>query len=329
MLKQFLLLGLFMIPFQTWAQSTPIIAAGVPKFLAESENFESIFQTLADVGMTVFFPTFQFEEVPEAKSLRLETYFLPPCQPLNPALSAMLREKISLLVPGALFYSQLPEALPALEEDPMQVLLDCLGEQGIYAVYSYDEPVMQGVTLESVKRFYERVKQISLNLSVMMIHAPMLADNETLQAPQQKAVYFEQVKTYSQYADIVGFDVYLIPQSIAKVATPYSDDITRDYRLQLADYLEWLDRELPNKRHALVVQGFSYTYQFADGYLEEHYPPEVLATIRPPNRKELDEMLKVVQRHNAQVIWWGQSFIEEGEMALWEDILFVNKQVEH
>jgi hypothetical protein len=127
----------------------------------------------------------------------------------------------------------------------------------------------------------------------------------------------------------LALDVYPIPQSIAKVATPYSDDITRDYRLQLADYLEWLDRELPNKRHALVVQGFSYTYQFADGYLEEHYPPEVLADIRGPNREELSEMVSVVQEHGAQVIWWGQSFIEEDEMMLWNDILFVSKQARH
>jgi hypothetical protein len=311
---------------QNPVQPIPIVAAGVPKTLAEAENFAGIFHTLAEAGMTVFFPTFQFQEVPEVKSLGFETYFLPPCQPLNPALSAMLQEKVSLMVPGELLYPQLPAPLPAQEEDPLRALLACLSDKGVYGVYSYDEPVTQGVSLGSVRRFYERVKSIDPNLPVMMIHAPMLADAETLQTSEQRAAYLDNVKTYSQYADVVGFDVYPIPQHIAQVITPYSSDITQDYRLQLADYLQWLQAELPAKRHALVLQGFSYTYQFADGYLEENFPPEVLATIRPPSREELNEMVKVVQGHNAQVIWWGQSFIEEDEMALWNDILLVTKQ---
>ncbi len=323
----FLLISLQLGCSQAPISSTPIIAAGVPKPLAESQNFESIFHTLAKAGMTVFFPTFQFEEVPEAKGLGLEPLFLPPCQPLNPALSAMLQEQVSLMVPGALLYPQLPAPFPSQEEDPLKTLLSCLGDKGVYAVYSYDEPVMQGVSLASVRRFYERVKSINPNLPVLMIHAPMLTDAENLQTPEQRARYLNNVKTYSQYADVVGFDVYPIPQPIAKVATPYSTDETRNYRLQLGDYLQWLEAELPNKRHALVLQGFSYTYQFADGYLEENFPPEVLATLRPPNKEELSEMVKVVQEHKAQVIWWGQSFIEENEMALWNDILWVSKQV--
>ena len=177
-------------------------------------------------------------------------------------------------------------------------MLDCLGKKGIYGVYSYDEPVLQGVSLESVQRLYERVTSLDPTLPVLMIHAPMLTDNELLQTPEQKAAYLNNVKRYSQYADVVGFDVYPIPRDIAKVATPYSS-VPKDYRLQLADYLEWLDAELPDKRHALVLQGFSYTYQFADDYLEKYYPPEILAAIRPPNRIELSEMVGVVQGHNA------------------------------
>ncbi len=328
MFKRFFMFCLLVSLQLSYSQNlAPMIAAGVPKPLAEAEDFENIFHALAEAGMTVFFPTFQFEEIPEAKSLEFETYFLPPCQPLNPALSAMLQEKVSLMVPGELLYPQLPAPFPTQEEDPLRALLDCLGDKGIYGVYSYDEPVMQAVSLGSVRRFYERVKRIDPNLPVLMIHVPMLADAENLQTPEQRAAYLDNVKEYSQYADVVGFDVYPIPQLIAKVITPYSSD-TKDYRLQLTDYLNWLQAELPTKHHALVLQGFSYTYQFEDGYLEENFPPEVLAIIRPPNREELQEMVKVVQEHNAQVIWWGQSFIEEDETALWNDILFASKQAE-
>ena len=96
MKRLFLFIFLFSIQLgcsQVLIESTPIIAAGVPKTLAESGDFESIFQTLSDAGMTVFLPTFQYQEVPEAKSLSLDHYFMPPCQPLSDPLSAMLQAK--------------------------------------------------------------------------------------------------------------------------------------------------------------------------------------------------------------------------------------------
>ena len=238
----------------------------------------------------------------------------------------MLQENVSLIVPGVFFYPQLPESLPTLEEDPLQVLSSCLGEQGVFAVYSYDEPVGQGVSLESVKRFYERVKAINPQLPVMMIHKPIIADDVTLQTPEQKAAYLNDVKQYSQYADIVGFDVYPIPSHIAQAISPYSSDISTDYRIILDDYMKWLKTELPNKRLALVLQGFSFIHQFEEGYLEENFPTDFLATVRAPSKEELSEMVKVVLKHNAYVIWWGQSFLEEADLKLWEDILSVSRE---
>jgi hypothetical protein len=302
-----------------------IIAAGVPKPLGESKNFELIFRTLSEAGMSVFFPTFQYKEIPEAKSLGLETQFLPPCQPLNPALTAMLQENISLLVPGELLYPQLPAPFPTLEEDPLQALSSCLGEQGIFAVYSYDEPVGQGVSLESVKRFYERVKDINPQLPVMMIHKPLLADDEALQTPEQKTAYLDKVKSYSQYTDIVGFDVYPIPAHIAQVISPYTVDYTTDYRILIADYLKWLRAELPDKQLALVLQGFSYTNQYEDSFLRENFPDDLLATVRAPSKEELSEMVRVVLEYDAYIIWWGQSFLEKADLQLWEDILSVSQ----
>ena len=187
----------------------------------------------------------------------------------------------------------------------------------------------QGVSLESVKRLYEHVKSIDPNLPVLMIHAPLVLDVATMQTPEQRAAYLSKVKDYSQYADSVGFDVYPIPSHITQLATPYSDDPTRDYRLVIEDYLQWLKTELPNKHHAIVLQGFSYTHLFEDAYLEQNIPADQLALIRPPSQEELEEMVKVVQRHNAQVIWWGQSHLEEEDMALWNDILLASKQARY
>ena len=107
----------------------------------------------------------------------------------------------------------------------------------VYGVYSYDEPVAQGISLESVKRLYEHVKSIDPNLPVLMIHALLVLDVAIMQSPEQRAAYLNKVIEYSQYADIVGFDVYPIPSHITQLATPYSDDPTRDYRLVIKDYL--------------------------------------------------------------------------------------------
>jgi hypothetical protein len=321
-----IIFALLILVSSTSLSQSVIIAAGVPKPLGESENFRAIFHTLSEAGISVFFPTFQYKEVPEAKSLGLEPLFLPPCQSPNAALTAMLQENVRLIVPGELLYPQLPASFPTLEEDPLQTLSACLGEQGIFALYSYDEPVGQGVSLESVQRFYERVKEVNPQLPVMMIHKPILADDATLQTPEQKAAYLNDVKAYSQYADIVGFDVYPIPSHIAQVISPYSSDPSTDYRIILDDYLKWLKKELPDKQLALVLQGFSYTNQYEDTFLQENFPADFLATIRAPNQEELGEMVKVVLEYNAYIIWWGQSFLEEADLQVWEDILLVSRE---
>lgn len=320
---QFCLLISFQLVF---SQPLPAIAAGVPKSLAEAGEFDKIFHTLHEAGLTVFLPHFQYQEAPVVKSLELDAYFMPPCQPLSAPLKAMMHAKVKMLVPAEIYYPQSPVPFPG--EDPLQALLDCLGDDGIYGVYSYDEPVYNGVSLESVRRLYEHVKRIAPNLPVLMIHRPILTDDEAMQTPEQREAYWQEVKEYSQYADIVGFDVYPIPQHIAKIATPYSSDDTKDYRLQLADYLKWLQAELPTKHHAMVLQGFSFTHLYKESFLKENVPSQVLDTVRPPTRKELSEMVKVVEAYNAQVIWWGQSLLKEADMALWEDILFATRQAQ-
>jgi hypothetical protein len=326
MFRRFILFCLLIDLQFVFSQSLPTIAAGVPKSLAETGEFDKIFHTLHEAGVTVFLPHFQYQEAPVVKSLELDAYFMPPCQPLSAPLKSMMQAKVKMLVPGEIYYPQVPTPLPS--EDPLQALLDCLGDDGIYGVYSYDEPGYNGVSLESVKRLYERVKSIDPNLPVLMIHRPMLTDDETMQTQEQREAYLNNVKEYSQYADIVGFDVYPIPQHIAKVATPYSSDETKDYRLQLADYLKWLQVELPTKHHALVLQGFSYTHLYEESFLKENVPSQVLDTVRPPTREELSEMVKVAEAYNAQVIWWGQSLLKEADMALWNDILFATRQAQ-
>jgi hypothetical protein len=304
-----------------------IIAAGVPKHLGEGQNFEQIFSELTESGINVFFPQSQYQEVPEAKSLGLESLFLPPCQPLNPALNAMQNENISMIVPAVLLYPPSPAPLPSLDADPIKALYDCLGKEAIFAVYSYDEPVAQGESLESVRRLYQRVKMIDPDLPVMMIHKPLLADDPLLQTSHQIADYLENVKRYSQYADSVGFDVYPLPQPMGQIISPYSSNPSTDYRVLIADYLQWLKTELPDKQPVIVLQGFSFTHLFEEKYLDENVPADMLATIRAPTKEELSEMVKVGLEYHAQIAWWGQSFLTEQDDQLWQDILSVSRDV--
>lgn len=41
-----------------------IVMAGVPRYLGESRDYETLFNALAEAGVIAFFPTFQYQEIP-------------------------------------------------------------------------------------------------------------------------------------------------------------------------------------------------------------------------------------------------------------------------
>lgn len=123
-------------PLPSGTIATPVFMAGVPKFLGESRDYDRIFQALADAGVTAFFPTFQYQELPDARSLGYEADFLPPCEADDPAFAAMREHGVKLIVPGQGLYPL--DAFPGPDDDPLRALMHCAGEEMIQAVLSID-----------------------------------------------------------------------------------------------------------------------------------------------------------------------------------------------
>src|SRR3712207_2444919 len=148
-------------------------AAGVPKSLGQSRDYDRIFSELRAAGFKLFFPTFQYLEQPAAKSLGFEIDFLPPCSADAPAFAALRRHNIQLVVPGEMLYPT-ESPFPPFASDPLRALIACAGRNNILGVASYDEPAHQGTPESVLQRLHQRVKQVDPTLPVLMVHAAMV-----------------------------------------------------------------------------------------------------------------------------------------------------------
>ncbi len=307
----------------TTAQQQPevtFIAAGVPTYVVDGRDYDRAFEQLADAGITVFFPTFQYQEIPDPRSLGYETDFLPPCSSEDPAFVAMRAHNIRLLAPGQLLYPP-GQPMPSDENDPLLALLECAGYEGVVGVLSIDEPFGAIRDPENpyqdVAALYERVKTVAPELPVLMVHAPVPAvvGGESI-TPALIDYYLGEVAVFSQYADAVGFDVYPIPSEVADVTTPYQGGAQVDHATTVAEYIQWL--QMLDKPYFMALQAFSYDRLYAD----------TTAAIRPPTEAELRDMVCItVQEGALAVVWWGQSFLTEDDAPLWESVLRVSSNV--
>lgn len=307
------------------APGSIVMAAGVPKSLGESENYEKMMSELRAGGISVFMPFSEYQELPESKSLGYEVDFYPQFKRSDRALEALKKHKIRLMVPGEILY---PEGkMPALKDDPLRKLLSWAGRGNVYGVFSYDEPVSR-TYLAKCKALYTRVKEIDESLPVIMIHAPVpesyLLNGKQVEPKSEADIgkYFSQVKNYSQYADIVGFDIYAIPKELMKVVGPCSSsrEVFLDYREAEEQYLSWLKKNLPLKQRLLVLQAFC---------LKDQGHPPLLAALygdRRPSPAELQDMVQIARRHGALISWWGQSLLkDQSGMEFWQEILKASK----
>ena len=317
------LLFVFMIVFQFpgHARATDLGVAGVPITLGKSRNYDSIFSGLKSAGITVYFPTSQYLEQPEAKSLGTETDFLAPCTPDSPAFKALRRHGLRLIVAGELLYLR-GKRLPPLAQDPLKDIIECAGREHIYGVLTYDEPVLSGASLESVAALYERVKAIDASLPVLMVHAPMIVDMPQFANPEGQKDYLDQVKSFSRHADVVGFDVYPVVKEINKVGSPSSKGEIVDHVTAIKDYTRWLRTSVPGQRYFMVLQGFSLSDQFEPELLRTMAPDSILDLIRAPNLSETQEMAQLSIDGGADLlVWWGVSFQKNDKSPIWRNIL--------
>ncbi len=300
--------------------STIIIAAGVPKPLGETEDFNLIFSTLQTHLISSFFPTFQYSELPPL-SLGLETKFIPPYSETSISPTVFSTTKTKLILPGGLLYPTPPTAFPTIDQDPLQQVIDFYGRENILAITNYDEPV-GWVSLDSIARkdypqmLYDRVKQIDPTIPVMMVHAPIIATVDNRDVTQAEVDgYLSSVKHYNQFADIIGFDIYPIPLGFPNITSPYNYPSTGTLNTIYKDYIDWLKLEGNGKPTLMALQGFGYN--MFDSNMTEGTDPTYF---------ELQTSLReCIDNDVSYVIWWGQGFITENNSTLWQNILNVSK----
>ena len=292
------------------AQNVEFMVAGVPKVLAESKNYDAIFSQLKRAGVGVFLPFSEYQEIPAPKSLDTEKEFFPQWKTNDLAIDALRKNGIKLLIPAAVLYPA--GKLPPIAEDPLRKVVDWAGRRNVFGVYTYDEPVLNN-SFAACEAVFKRVKQIDQTIPVVMVHAPIPESASTKDEFQK---YFDSVKAVSKFSDIVGFDVYAIPKDLMKVHGPYSgSEVILDYKQALSEYQNWLKRNLPAKRHFLVMQAFCQ---------EDQGHPHALAKLygdRRPTPAELQEMVSIASNANTSVAWWGQSLVKDRNLDFWQQIL--------
>ncbi len=307
---------------------TPIqfIAAGIPAQEFTSITWSSVFKKLAINNIRIFLPTFQYQEVPEAKSSGQEVAFLSPCESPHPAHAALKDAHVKLLIPLEVWYP-VQDQLPSLVDDPLKQFITCVGREHISGVTLYDEAIHVGVPLQKVKELYERVKLVDPTLLVLMVHAPVTAENDSMVTERERREYFEKVVAYSTYADVVGFDVYGVPALTAKISSPYASGAELSYDRAIEDYMLWLQNRIPNKQHLMVFQAFAFADQYSDEILAT-LPKELVDTASvSPSQAEIETMVSLAQKYNiAYVAWWGQSFLKKNS-TVWESILTTTKSL--
>ncbi len=300
-------------------------AAGVPQDMASARDYPALFDDLAANGISYFFPTFQYREVPEPLSFGFEGDFLPPCSPDDAAFRALRDSGVRLILPAELLY---PDArnMPPLADDPLAQVLECAGSGQVFAVTNYDEAPDKGVPLADVQALYERVKQIAPEMPVVMVHAPIILDKQQYASAAQRAAYLDAVLRYSEYGDIVGFDVYPVPQSLAQIGMPTVEAQLLGEVSTVAAYVQWLVENLPDKRHMMALQGFAFRDMFDPVYLAENFPPGLVESARPPSRTVLAVMLQPARLFDLElVVWWGQAALATADQAPWPDILDLSR----
>lgn len=309
------------------AEQINFVVAGAPSDLVADRDYLTLFTLLRQNGVTGFFPTFQYQEVPRARSYGYESDFAPPCSPNDRAFKA-LASGIKLVLPAELVYPH-PSIFskPMSANDPLTQIIACAGRSNIAGITSYDEAAFQGVSHSDVKGFYDHVKAIDETLPVLMVHGPLVADRRAFNTSSKRRAYLEKVVAYSNFADVVGFDVYPVPALVAKLAMPSSNGRIETADKAVKDYATWLKSALPGKRKLMVLQGFSYADLYERNYLESNVPANLRAVIQAPSRSELEMMVQQAQAGGVEmIVWWGQAALRTSHQPPWPDILWLGRK---
>ncbi len=311
-----------------------VIMVGVPKHWGETRDYNDWFMKLKAAGVTAFLPFSEYQEAPEVLSLGYEVDFLPPCDRNSPAFQALRKHDMKLIVPAQLLYA--PDNFPSLQDDPLLALSQCAGEGMIAAVLSIDEPFYAPRDpvdpYKDVRELYERVKTVTPELPVLMVHAPVLSqvtgtDGQARAVTQDEVDYYlSEVEHLSDYADIIGFDLYPIPTELMGFSAPGQNGLPVDYTIAFPSYMDWLRQHAGERQYMMVLQGFSFEDQFSPEMAQQ--VKDAGYTMRVPDEGELRTMACDVWQGGGSVIaWWGPSLLVEDDEVFWNQILEVSQHI--
>nr|WP_322867281.1 calcium-binding protein [Aquicoccus sp. G2-2]MEA1114610.1 calcium-binding protein [Aquicoccus sp. G2-2] len=282
--------------------------------LASTGDYQKIFSTLADAGIDTYFPTSIYQEYPVVHGLGHEADLFPP--PYGTATSEiydLAREYGIKIAFSADLMFPLGEDVDA-QNNPLKSIIDAGGADIIHSVVNYDEPAVNGIDPVESQKVYEYVKDLGLDIPVTQIHASV-GESDT-------AAYLDSVRAHAEWADVVGFDVYCIGETVSGARTPdRPDELVRPAEA-LAEYADWLQAEFPDKQHVMALQGFELSDLYPD-YVVELTSLDALS--RQPTFMELREMLVAVQDVD-MVYWWGASLQASENATIWQDILALSDQ---
>jgi RTX calcium-binding nonapeptide repeat (4 copies) len=293
---------------------------GVPYDLAAARAFETIFSQMRDAGQTLFMPMSLHESHPVPKGTGLEAAFFPP--PFGWAdasvYDAMRGYGIRLVLPAELMYP-VGSALPAPEHDPLRALIEAAGSDLVAAVYTYDEPVRNGVPRSSLKAVYEHVKAVSPGLTVIQVNAPA-------EAGQDIGGYLASVAAAAQWADQIGFSIYGSGLAGSGFVTPRSGGGIADPMTALADYVRWMDVVLPGKQTIGILQGFGLADLFSDELLAT-FDPALVRAAAAPDAVTMSGAARALGGVDT-LMWFGASYLDSSLGAAWQDILRVSASLD-
>lgn len=315
--KRFILICVYSLGASS-AFADPIYGvAGIPQDQAKTRDYDKIFERLASSGVDAFFPTFLYQQHPSAKSLGFEKDFGPDCSPDQPSFYFLRKHGLKLLLSADSLYSP-ARLLPSMQDDPLRAVIACAGLENILGVLSYDEPAHTGVSAKAASALYDRVKAVAPGMAVYMVHAPL-----TLGAPAQDA-YLEKVREISKFADVVGFDIYPVTNSIAKVVDPEAPGNVLLGANAVSAYMTLIRDLAPNKRYLAVLQNFAYADQFSADALRD-FPPDLVEKERAgPTRADTLAMARAALAGGAEAVaWFGGSYTPTSTAPQWKATISV------
>jgi hypothetical protein len=293
---------------------------GMPLDLAASRDFEALFAQMRAAGQTLFMPMSLYEAHPVPQGTDLDAAFFPP--PYGTADSslyeAMRAYGIKMVVPASLIYP-LGQALPGPQNDPLVALIEAAGIDLVAAVYSYDEPILNGVPESALKAVYQHVKAISPDLPVIQVNAPP-------EHVQHIAPYLSAMMSGARWADQIGFSIYDSGLEGAGFVTPYSAGATVDAATALADYMRWLEFVMPEKSKIGILQGFGLADLFSDSALAA-FDPAIVAAAQAPGIVEMSEAVRALPGVDT-LMWFGPSYLDSSLGRAWQDILAISAGIE-